>query len=65
MNQSHIRKRVICGAAAALLTGTMFSVFVAAKPQNYEDRAATPRVESTQVLTSGGAPSYPAAGKHA
>jgi hypothetical protein len=45
MTKSHIRKHVICAAAAALLTVVNFSVFVSAEPQNFENRrTATVRV---------------------
>jgi hypothetical protein len=57
MKPSHIRKHVICGTAAALLTGITFSIFVAAEPQTYE-RSATPHAATAQVVVSEGAPSY-------
>jgi hypothetical protein len=38
MKQSHVSKRVICAAAAAVLTGMTFSVFVSAQPENFENR---------------------------
>jgi hypothetical protein len=56
MTQVHVRKRVICAAAAAVLTGITFSVFVAAKPQDYDQRFESTRVASAQVFVSEGAP---------
>jgi hypothetical protein len=58
MNKVHVRKRVICAAAAAVLTGVTFSVFVAAKPQDFEQRFESPRVATAQVFVSEGAPEY-------
>jgi hypothetical protein len=63
MNRTHIRKRVICATAAALLTGVTFSLFVAAKPQNYENRdAARATRVAAHVVVSVGAPSHAPSG---
>jgi mono/diheme cytochrome c family protein len=43
MHRHHIRKRVVCAAAALLLTGVSFNVFVSAEPRPLEDRAASVR----------------------
>jgi hypothetical protein len=59
MHQPHIRKRVICATAAALLTGITFSLFVSADPQNYENRIAPrTRLAAAQVIVSEAGPSY-------
>jgi hypothetical protein len=38
MNQPHIRMRVLCAAAAVLLTGLSSTVFVSAAPRDLERR---------------------------
>jgi hypothetical protein len=41
MSKPHVRKRVICAAAAVVLTALSSTVFVSAEPTNL-DRQATP-----------------------
>ena len=41
MKKPQIRKRVLCAAAAVLLTGLSSTVFVSAEPRALESRAAS------------------------
>ena len=54
MKTSHIRMRVVCAAAAFLLTGLSSTVFVSAEPRTFE-RSATPVVASGAVETKSAA----------
>ncbi|HEX7116684.1 MAG TPA: c-type cytochrome [Steroidobacter sp.] len=42
MGTPHFRRRVVCAAAAVLLTGLSSTVFVSAEPQSLERRHTTP-----------------------
>ena len=42
MKKPHIKKRIVCGAAAILITGLSSTVFVSAEPRPLESRAAVP-----------------------
>lgn len=49
MTKPHVRKRVICAAAAVLLTGLSSTVFVSAEPRAPESRAVAKPVRDARV----------------
>jgi hypothetical protein len=49
MHQPHVRKHVICAAAAVLLTALSSALFVSAEPTNLDRQSVSVRTASVTV----------------